>query len=244
MKKAKKKAKRSAPLKATIAREPKAAVRKRNDEKLPVPQLDVTVRTIRHEDQFVPALCFRLSTDQSHATAIVGDRIGGIRAVRLSIREHDRADLTQHGHGTLAGPYPVALFARHMHTLAHNGATLTSEARELLTPLVPSPLPTHSPPPDDPLGIAATLRRVQTAKPRPAVQDPDPPQRPVERPKAPKTPQAALHGPSRLAGKELIRMLADEFGLPSEKVRAKLRAAGLRAPYTDEAACRKAMEGM
>lgn len=42
-------------------------------------------------------------------------------------------------------------------------------------------------------------------------------------------------------GSELIKRFAEEKNLEPSKVRALLRKAGLSAPYTDEAACRKAL---
>lgn len=45
------------------------------------------------------------------------------------------------------------------------------------------------------------------------------------------------------AAPSLIGALAAEFGMDPPKMRKALRAAGLRAPYTDEAAIRKALGG-
>lgn len=244
MKKAKTKAKRSALPKAAkpaskkqaapkpnpAVPEPKAKPAAMNGPRYPERTLappkpnpdapDVTVRTIYHDDQHLPALCFRPKTGL-YAHAVIGDRVDGIRTLKISIRDHDRAELTQHGHGTLRGAYPPALFARHMHTLAHNGATVTAEARELLAPLVPSPLPSIAPPASPPVSAANAAAAIAADV----------------RSRVAKAPA----GPSRTSGKELIRELATESGLPPEKVRAKLRGAGLRAPYTDADACRKAL---
>lgn len=242
MKKAKKPVKRSAPLKATkpaTVKVNRAEIKKQNDRTHEAiaraakatappepPKPEITVRTIYYDDQHLPALCIR-PIDGLYTQAIIGDRVNGIRVVKVSVRNHDRSELTMHGAGTFREPYPVALFAKHMHTLAHNGVTIEPEARALLAPLVPSALPAIAPPP------ANTL-----------LTEPERMQRDTEAARSITTAmRKAATGPSRTGGKELIRTLAEEYGLPPEKVRAKLRGAGLKAPYTSETECRKAMGG-
>lgn len=50
--------------------------------------------------------------------------------------------------------------------------------------------------------------------------------------------------PLKTAGAELIIKLAQEWGLPTPKLRRYLRSQGCRAPYTDEGAIRKALKSL
>lgn len=143
--------------------------------------------------------------------AVVGDPIAGVRLIRVTGYHHDKCSLVPHG----PGPYPVPRFLARMRELAR--VAITPEARTLLLPHVPDIASGPDP---------ATL----------------PPSDPAARPVAARAPSSkAPVGPSRTSGKELIRTLAEAAKLPPEKVRAKLRASGLRAPYVDEQACRKAL---
>lgn len=169
-------------------------------------------------------MCFRVHA-LKQVPVVIGDPIAGVRRIHVSVEEHDKAEVTMYGTGGYRQEYPLERFALHMQRLAF-AAPVDPAARELLLPYAPGmphgPAafpPDAAPGPDSPPGIA----------------------RPVAARMQPGSTSRAPSGPSRTSGKELIRALSDASGLPPEKVRAKLRAAGLRAPYTDEGACRKAL---
>lgn len=239
MAKVKKLVKRSAPKKAAkkdrrttqeVVREfenlgPKpSAVKARYPERVPKPppepepKIEVTVRSIYHEGQYVPSLCFR-KPGALHVPCVCGDPILGVRKFTVQAMQHDKSTVLEHGYGNFSAPYTPERFAAHMRTLA-GAAPITSEARALLLPYAPDM-------PSGPAGLPVP------AAPGDA--------QPVARAIASGSPSRAPSGPGRTSGKELIRTLAEQSKLPPEKVRAKLRAAGLRAPYNDETACRKAL---
>lgn len=174
------------------------------------PKVEITVRSIYYDGQFVPSLCFR-RPGQQHVPCVAGDSINGIRKFTVPLTQHDKSTILEHGYGALAAPYSPERFASHMRRIA-TAAPISPEARTLLLPYAP----------DMPAGPST---------------DAPPLTVPVAALRAPKAPS----GPSRTGGKELIRALAASSGLPPEKVRAKLRAAGMRAPYVNEAECRKAL---
>lgn len=187
------------------------------------PKIEVTVRSIYYDGQFLPALCFR-KPGALHVPCVCGDPINGIRKFTIAAQQHDKSTVLQHGYGNFAAPYSPERFATHMKRIAA-AAPVAPEARTMLLPYCPDipsgpamPLyPDQEQPSDDGTGAAVRVtRKLNGARKAPA-------------------------GPSRTDGKELIRALAASAKLPPEKVRAKLRAAGMRAPYTDEAACRKAL---
>lgn len=240
MAKAKKVEKRSAPKKAAKVvprkvvkkEEPKKTAKAvmltkpaRYPERVPTkpaepdpPKVEVTVRSVYYDGQFLPALCFR-KPGALHVPCVCGDSVGGVRKFTVPASQHDKSTILQHGYGSLAAPYTPERFAGHMRRLAAT-APVTPEARALLLPYAPDmptgPAPAVLPPPDDEA-------------------------QPVARRIAPGNGSRAPSGPARTSGKELIRTLAAASKLPPEKVRAKLRAAGMRAPYTSEADCRKAL---
>lgn len=248
MKKAKKKVKRVAPKKDAIPKPPtmekivaqpggkelakhsqKLRVKverskARYPERVPKAELEkpkilISVRNVYHDGQFLPALCFR-SPGAMHIPCVAGDPVTGVYKFTINAVQHDKSTILQRGYGNFAAEYPPQVFADHMRRIAAT-APVTPEARSLLLPYAP----------DMPTGPAGL--------PVPAAPDGS---QPVARAIASRTgSRAPASGPGRTSGKELIRALAEQSKLPPEKVRAKLRAAGLRAPYTDEAACRKAL---
>lgn len=184
------------------------------------PKVEISVRNIYVSGTgYVPALCFR-KPGALHVPCVAGDPVNGIRKFTIQAVQHDKSPIVQHGYGNFAAPYSPERFAEHMRRIA-GAAPITPEARALLLPYCPDmplgPAPAELPAPAD----AAPSVRSRT--------------QPGNGPRVPS-------GPARTSGKELIRTLADASGLPPEKIRAKLRAAGMRAPYTDEAACRKALD--
>lgn len=182
------------------------------------PKIEITVRSVYYDGQFLPALCFR-KPGALHVPCVAGDPIGGIRKFTIAAPQHDKSTVLQHGYGNLAMPYTPERFAAHMKRLAV-AAPVQPEARALLLPYAP----------DMPHGPATA-----------AVPEPDADPQPVRARMQPGNGSKAPSGPARTGGKELIRTLAAAAGLPPEKVRAKLRASGMRAPYVDEPACRKAL---
>lgn len=191
------------------------------------PKIEVTVRTVYYDGQYLPALCFR-KPGALHTPCVSGDPVNGVRKFTIPASQHDKSTILQHGYGNFAAPYTPERFAGHMKKLVtelHNPPIpVQPEARSLLLPYCP----------DMPAGPAALPGAIGAT--------PDAEAQPVARRIASGNGSRAPSGPVRTSGKELIRTLADASGLPPEKVRAKLRAAGMRAPYTDEAACRKALD--
>lgn len=216
-----------APKKPKLVKKAKLAYPERAPEKPPEPEppkMEVSVRNIYHNNQYLPALCFR-KPGAMHVPCVVGDPIGGIRKFTVPATQHDKSTILQHGYGNFAGPYTPERFASHMRKIA-SSAPVTPEARALLLPYAPDmptgPAPASLPEPDDGApddGSGAAMRSARKLYGA----------------------RKATPGAGRTSGKELIRTLAAVAKLPPEKVRAKLRAAGLRAPYTDENACRKAL---
>jgi hypothetical protein len=248
MAKAKTKAKRKAPKKLTKRNKPtelaplsKATSKKKRQahssepylnlaaaimqKPIPEEKTEVSVRDVYHDGQFLPALCFR-KHGQPQVPALCGDQISGIRLFHIDVPTHDKSAPTMHGPSGLRAPYPVERFLAHMNKLAADGAPIASDALQQLARAL-HPFPVARPhaiaaPPDAAERLPATGRRPDAANaPSAAVRSPN--------------------GANRTDGKELIRELSRVSGLPPEKVRAKLRASGLRAPYVDPDACRKAM---
>ena len=204
------------------------------------PLLTVDVRSIYYDGQYLPGLCFH-SMGTPVAQVVVGSTVEGIRHFEINERHYSKSDLIEHGLGILRKPYPIELFAKHMRTLALNGVPVDDAAYGLLAPLIPDmPMPKK----EDPWLSAdeATEKAVAARAARPA---PSPAPKPAQLAAdvtVPRMPARMLApGAYRTSGKELVRELAANAKLPPEKVRAALRAAGLRAPYTDAAACRKAL---
>jgi hypothetical protein len=229
MAKAKKVEKRNAPKKVAkvVRKEKRAPAKAAYPERAPVkppepeaPKIEVTVRSVYYDGQFLPALCFR-KPGALHVPCVAGDSVNGVRKFTIPASQHDKSTVLQHGYGAFAAPYTPERFAGHMKRVAAAAPVpVAPEARALLLPYCP----------DMPAGP------VTDAQPAP-----DDEAQPVARRIAPGNGSRAPSGPARTSGKELIRVLAAASKLPPEKVRAKLRAAGMRAPYTDETACRKAL---
>jgi hypothetical protein len=228
MAKSKKVEKRSAPKKAAkLVRKAKPPEVKaaRYPERVPkkppepeAPKIEISVRSVYYDGQYLPAMCFR-KPGALHVPCVAGDSVNGIRKFTIAAPQHDKSTVLQHGYGNFAMPYTPERFAAHMRRIA-GAAPITPEARALLLPYCPDmplgPSPAELPPPADEA-------------------------QPVRARMQPGNGSRAPSGPARTSGKELIRTLAAAAGLPPEKVRAKLRSAGMRAPYTDETACRKAL---
>lgn len=201
---------------------PEAATRYPEREPKPAPKpeepkLQVSVRTVYYDGQHLPALCFR-AADAKKVPCVIGDPVSGIRRIEIDVHAHDKAEPLVYGYGAMAAPYTPERFTLHMKKLAAN-APVEAAARSLLLPYAP----------DFPVGRQSdALAASDTETSEPST---------LSAPKKPKS------GPARTDGKDLIRALSAELNLPPEKLRAKLRAAGLRAPYTDESAVRKALGG-
>lgn len=190
------------------------------------PKIEVSVRSVYYDGQFLPALCFRKPGAQ-HVPCVAGTTVTGVWKFTIPVSQHDRSVVLQHGFGNFAAPYSAERFAAHMKTVATT-VGIVPEARALLLPYCPDMPSGQSAQLTDTIAYdaaAAAQKELSGAADRVAV---------TARSRPPS-------GPARTSGKELIRVLAAASGLPPEKVRAKLRAAGMRAPYTDEAGCRKAL---
>lgn len=188
------------------------------------PKIEITVRSIYYDGQYLPALCFR-KPGAMHVPCVAGDPVNGVRKFTVAAAQHDKSPIVQHGYGNFAAPYSPEKFAAHMRRIAA-AAPITPEARTMLLPYCP----------DMPHGPAALPVAIGAG-----AATPDDEAQPVRSRTQPGNGSRAPAGPARTSGKELIRTLAAAAKLPPEKVRAKLRAAGMRAPYTDEGACRKAL---
>lgn len=188
------------------------------------PKVEITVRSIYYDGQYLPALCFR-KPGAMHVPCVAGDPVNGVRKFTVAAAQHDKSPIVQHGYGNFAAPYSPEKFAAHMRRIA-GAAPITPEARMMLLPYCPD-MP-HGPA-ALPVAIGAGAATPDDEAPRVRVRT------------QPGNGSRAPAGPARTSGKELIRTLAAVAKLPPEKVRAKLRAAGMRAPYTDENACRKAL---
>jgi hypothetical protein len=205
------------------------AIQKSKPSEPEQPKMEVSVRNIYYDGQYLPALCFR-KPGAMHVPCVAGDPVNGVRKFTVAASQHDKSTVLQHGYGNFAAEYTPERFASHMRRIV-GAAPITPEARALLLPYcsdmpagpVPSELPAVSP--------ADVIERAGAGGTADAYRSP----RPLN------GARKASAGPSRTDGKELIRALAAAAKLPPEKVRAKLRAAGMRAPYTDETACRKAL---
>lgn len=198
------------------------------------PKIEISVRNVYYDGQYLPALCFR-KPGALHVPCVAGDSVNGVRKFTIQAVQHDKSTILQHGYGNFAAEYSPERFASHMRRIA-GAAPITPEARSMLLPYCPD-MPT-GPALPDPVGLecdedddSATLGASPSG----------PGSQPVRARTQPGNGSRAPSGPARTSGKELIRTLADAAKLPPEKVRAKLRAAGMRAPYTSEPDCRKAL---
>lgn len=192
------------------------------------PKTEISVRSVYHDGQFLPALCFRLTTSKT-VPCIAGDRMG-INLFEIDALTHDKAEIVMHGPESLRIPYPTDRFLAIMNKLVANGAMISSEALAALQRAL------HPFPVARPHALASAAAAASTgpaAMPRPV---------PENAPGKPVQPPASRLTPNRTDGKALIYELSRESSLPPEKVRAKLRASGLRAPYVDPVACRAAMK--
>ncbi len=205
-----------------------ATIKKFAEEKWEEPKTEITVRNVYHDGQYLPALCFReTGANASKIVAcLAGDRIEGIRVFSIDPIAHDKAAVVMHGPGEMRVPYPIERFLAFMNKLASDGAPVTGEALQAMQRAL-YPFPVARP--------HALASATAAPEPRPATDARPGPQN------APSEPVRKRSGANRTDGKQLIYELSREFGLPPEKVRAKLRASGLRAPYTNPDSCRKAM---
>jgi hypothetical protein len=204
------------------------------------PLLQVDVRSVYYDGQYLPGLCFH-SLGTPVAQVVVGSTVEGIRHFEVNEQHYRKSDPVEHGHGIMRKPYPIELFAKHMRTLALNGVPIDDAAYGLLAPLIPDlPMPKKE---DTWLAADEAIEKaVVTRAARPAATPAPTLAEPAARVTVPRIPARMLAPEAnRTSGKELVRELAAKAKLPPEKVRAALRAAGLRAPYTDAAACRKAL---
>lgn len=236
MAKVKPTAKRKAPKKLTkrVTQTEVYRVKSIEPPKPEPPKVEISVRNVYHDGQYLPALCFRNSLE-SIVPAISGDRMG-IKLFSVSTHAHDKAAPVLHGPSGFQVAYPVERFLAHMNKLVSDGATITADALEAMRRLL-HPFPVALP---HALQAAADVaERLAVAIPRPVAENA--PSEAVR--KLPSGPRAVSGSkPNRTDGKQLIYELSRESGLPPEKVRAKLRLSGLSAPYTDPISCRKAMK--
>lgn len=231
MAKTKPKVKRKTSLKPTKLdpnREWEKNIEEKAVQKPEEPKTEVSVRNVYYDGHFIPALCFRV-VGAKRVPCIAGDRNDGVRLFELDAIAHDKSDPVLHGPQSLRVPYPVDRFLAFMNKLVADGAAVTADALAALQRAL-YPFPVARP---HALSSAPDAREPLPATVAPPVRE-NAPGKPVQ-------PPVAKLSPQRTDGKQLIYDLSREFGLPVEKVRAKLRASGMRAPYVDPVACRKAM---
>lgn len=211
--------------------------------------MESSVRYVQLENAgFKPALCFR---GKKVAHCLINDE-SRIRVIEISLPDHDKAGIVKRlGHDYMPKAFAdamkkvgerKAMTKRAVELLAH-GSELDDETvlppdevdaerdigivlPEFMLPVAPSKAPPEKP---SPARIRAPRRVDPPKQPAQTVTPP------VAAPKAPKAAKA------KQGGKTLVSVLAAELGIAEQPCRVKLRAAGLRAPYDDEAKMRKAL---
>lgn len=205
--------------------------------------METSIRFLRIERRGVkPALCFR-GRNQAHA--VINDE-GCIRVVsHIRTEEHDKASIVMGPVGLGRREYPIELFVQRFEEIGRRKG-MTLRAQYFLKQALAGGVPDDAtlPPdtlPGDPAPVRSTadvlLGKPATAPRSPTTGKPGKP--PVAPPKAA---AGASDGASRTAGATLVARLAVEFKLEPPKLRKLLRAAGLRAPYTDEQKLRDALK--
>jgi hypothetical protein len=217
--------------------------------------MECSVRYVREEDRFGtvtsslrPALCFR---GRSVIHAVVSDETR-VRVLEISPKQYDRAEpLQYHGH-----EYPIGRMIKTLRTAAL-AKGITQRAVALLER--PEVVDEDTLPPDEPTednrdpvrkvepaGIDSSEAQSPKPEPRRASKRRDPAivltEFLFDPGKAPKPAKKAEAKPSDAAKPTLVAQLAAELRMQPQPLRVLLRAAGLRAPYTDLDAMRKAIK--
>lgn len=203
--------------------------------------METSIRFLRIERRGVkPALCFR-GRNQAHA--VINDE-GCIRVVsHIRPDEHDKASIVMGPVGLGRREYPIDLFVQRFEEIGkRKGMTLRAQyfLKQALAGGVPddATLPPDTLPGDPVRSTADVFLGKPAIAPRPPTTG-KPGKPPVAPPKAA---AGASGGVSRTAGATLVARIAAEFKLEPPKLRKLLRAAGLRAPYTDEKKLREALK--
>ena len=64
-------------------------------EKEPEPKIEVSVRSVYHDGQYLPALCFR-KPGGLHVPCVCGDSVLGVRKFTIQVMQHDKSTVLQH----------------------------------------------------------------------------------------------------------------------------------------------------
>lgn len=221
--------------------------------------MECSVRYVREEDRFGtvtsslrPALCFR---GRKVVHAVVSDETR-VRVIEISLQQYDRADALQyHGH-----EYPIGRMIKTLQTAAQRKG-ITQRAVALLER--PEVVSEDTLPPDEPAAIGAmperaslvsvsapSTRETGSSGAQTAIAAPKRRDREISLPELDaffavpaKSPKKAEAKPLiETAKSTLVAKLAAEIGMQPQPLRVLLRAAGLRAPYTDLDAMRKAIK--
>lgn len=209
-----------------------------------------------------PALCFRTKLI---AYCVINDETI-VRVVEVPWNEYESAPLVKYrGSWYDAGEYVTAI----RKVGARKGITQRAVA---LLDLPPETAELPDLPPDDPVPSAGenpSPRMVPGSKPplrsertlretgssgrqpkterakypsAPAIRAPRPPERSSGTSRSPEAAEVVYARSGKPVKPTLVRKLAAELRLSEQECRVKLRAAGLRAPYTDEIAMKKALQ--
>lgn len=220
--------------------------------------METSIRFLRVNGRSVkPALCFR-GRNQAHA--VINDE-SAIRVVsNIPLRKHDEAALVMGPAGFGATMYPIGLFVKRFKEIGERKG-MTRRAIFLLERAESGGVSDDDElPPDEPEDLLG--KGLPEPKPDETVDDyvkRSEPKRKAEQPDASGKRSASPASPAkaaskaatkpvepsgaapRTAGSDVVRKLAIELKLEPPKLRKLLRSKGLRAPYTDEAAIRKAI---
>lgn len=203
--------------------------------------METSIRFLRIDNRAIkPALCFR-GRNQAHA--VINDETC-IRVVsHIPIKLHDSAVIVMGPVGLGHREYPIELFVKRFEDIGkRKGMTLRAQYF-LKRALEGGVEDNESLPPDTlPGDVAPVTHIIDVTSPlggsRRVAPDPTPP----KPRKPPVAPTAAPGAASRTSGSTLIARISAELKLEPTKLRKLLRAAGLSAPYIDEAKIRGALK--
>lgn len=178
-----------------------------------------------------PALCFR-GRNQAHA--VINDETCIRTISHVPLKQLDDAPIVMGPYGLGSKEYPIDLFVKNFQKYGERKG-ITLRAQYFLEHALEGGVKDDAPLPPDTL----PGEWQQPTKTLPE-KLPGDPRKPVSMPGTPKpgkpvaAPIRQPDGAPRTAGADIIARIAAELKLEPSKLRKRLRAAGLSAPYTDE----------
>lgn len=164
-----------------------------------------------------PVIGFR---DKNTATCVINDEMG-VRVVEIPGRDFDKSPPLRMGEGN----YPLDRIVAQFDEIGKRKG-ITFEALTLLKRAISGEAPETAP--ETPAERPGAVPRAANGK--------------SSYPDSPRKPKTSIKAAPSVARGALISRIAVEFKLGAAKLRAALRAEGLRAPYDNEASVREAIK--